>query len=216
MVQRIAGLVCLVILGGCAHSDGPSPAPIEPAGSSWSSGTDAPMGRTEVTATRLGRDVYVVGGFVPEGDETTARVDVYSIEDDEWSSGPDLPVAINHAMSATVAGRAYLIGGFRGPGLSNATRRAYVLSGDAWKAIRPMPARRAAGAAVGLDGRIYVVGGVTGDGLAPKTLVYNPRRDRWSRRPGLHVPRHHLGLARSGGKLYAVAGREQGGGNLDA
>ena len=204
----------LLLFGACAQANYSTPL-IDPAGSTWSKRANAPVARTEVTATRDGRSIYVAGGFVPEGDATTARVDVYSIDNDSWTSGPDLPTPVNHAMSATVEGRVYVIGGYLGPGLSNPTRTGFVLSGGSWEPIRPMPAARAAAAAVGLNGRIYVVGGVSGNGLASRTFAYNPARNRWSRHPGLNVPRHHLGVARLNGKLYAVAGREQGGGNLD-
>lgn len=214
MRRTALAILIAVTLGGCAGDDEPDRT--TPLGPSWSSRAAAPTERTEVTATRTGRLVYVAGGFVPEGDTTTARVDIYSINDNSWSRGPDLPVATNHAMSATVDDRTYVVGGFRGPGLTRPTRRAFVLRSGAWRAIPRMPARRAAAAAVGMNGRLWVVGGVTGKGLAAKTFVFNPRTGRWSRRPGLDVPRHHLGVARYKGRLYAVAGREQGGGNLDA
>ena len=212
-MRILLAIVATCALASCAPDEAPV---VEPLGGqpAWTTGAAAPSERTEVTATRRGRLVYVVGGFVPDGDTTTARVDIYSVDDNTWARGPDLPLAVNHAMSATVDGRAYALGGFTGPGLSRPTRRAWVLAGGSWEPIARMPGPRAAAAAAGLGGRLLVVGGVTGDGLATKTFVYNPDTNRWARRPGLRVPRHHLGLAAHDGRLYAVAGREQGGGNL--
>lgn len=218
MTAKIVATCLLLLVTGCAPGSEPEAEPRGAAQSTsgWTTKAPASSERTEVTATRRGRSIYVAGGFVPEGDSTTATVEVYSIDDDSWRAGPDLPVAVNHAMSATAGGRVYVVGGYQGPGLSNPTRRAFVLRAGAWSPIPRMPAVRAAAAAVGLGGKIYVVGGVTGNGLAAKTFVFNPRSNRWLRRPGLLVPRHHLGVARNRGRIYAVAGRAQGGGNLTA
>jgi hypothetical protein len=69
----------------------------------WKNGAQLPLARGEVTATRVGSEIFVVGGFTADG-TNSARVDAYSPGRDSWRQIRDLPVTVDHAMSAAWRG----------------------------------------------------------------------------------------------------------------
>src|SRR5688572_23520026 len=71
----------------------------------WEPRAPLPEPRTEVAATAVGREIVVVGGFLPDG-SSSARADAYSPARNEWRRLPDLPAGVNHATAATWRGKA--------------------------------------------------------------------------------------------------------------
>lgn len=171
-----------------------------------------PQARTEVAAVLAGSEIFVVGGFTADG-QNSARVDVYTPRTNRWRRVADLPIAVDHTMAAAYRGRVYVVGGY-GPGRSRLTN-ASVFANGVWTPLPPMPEQRAAGGAVVVNGRLYVVGGVasstidSSSDLAGAMLVYDIARRRWSRAPG-PTKREHLGVTALNGRIYAVAGRTAG------
>jgi len=217
---RLAAVAAL-LLAGCTSVQDPAPsdAPLRPVpppeggGPAWRRLAPVPTERTEVAAAAVGRRIWVLGGYAPDG-ATLATAEVYDTVANTWSRGPDLPVAVNHAMAATLDGVLYVAGGNDGRRPSDQVAR---LDGDRWRRLAPLPRGRQAGGLVALDGRLYLVGGVVEGGLASDTQVYDPAADRWSPAPGLPTPREHLGAAAAGGRVYVVGGRTGGiGSNLAA
>src|SRR5215218_4488522 len=214
---RLAAVAAALLLAGCTYVRDPAPsdAPLRPAGPAeaggpaWRTLAPAPSQRTEVAAAAVGRRIWVLGGYAPDG-ATLATVEVYDTAANRWERGPDLPVAVNHAMAATLDGVLYIAGGNDGDGPSPQVAR---LDGDRWRTLAPLPQGRSAGGLVALDGRLYLVGGVVEGGLAADTQVYDPAADAWSPAPGLPTPREHLGAAASAGKVYVVGGRVGGAAN---
>src|SRR5215211_1302903 len=217
---RMAAAAAL-LLAACTdfREEAPSDAPLQPVapseggGAAWRRLAPLPSERTEVAAAAVGRRIWVLGGYAPDG-ATLATAEVYDTVTNSWSRGPDLPVAVNHAMAATLDGVLYVAGGNRIISPSDQVAR---LDGDRWRRLAPLPRGRQAGGLVALDGRLYLVGGVVDGGLAADTQVYDPAADRWSPAPGLPTRREHLGAAAAGGRVYAVGGRTGGiGSNLAA
>jgi non-specific serine/threonine protein kinase len=219
MRTRVVAAVAVAVLlaAGCDGAEPPAPSPTTaatpaPGESAWRRLAPAPSPRTEVAAAAVGRRLWVLGGYAPDG-ATLATAEVYDIATDTWARGPDLPVAVNHAMAATLDGALYVAGGNDGRRPSTQLAR---LEGERWRALAPLPQGRSAGGLVALDGRLYLVGGVVEGGLAGDTHIYDPAADRWAAAPGLPTPREHLGAAASGGRVVVVGGRVAGRGNLDA
>src|SRR5829696_8175234 len=213
---RLAVVAAALLVAGCTYFEDPAPseAPLQPVpppeggGPAWRRLAPVPTERTEVAAAAVGRRIWVLGGYAPDG-ATLATAEVYDTVTDSWSRGPDLPVAVNHAMAATLDGVLYVAGGTSG--------QLARLDGDRWRRLAPLPRGRQAGGLVALDGRLYLVGGVVEGGLASDTQVYDPAADRWTAAPGLPTPREHLGAAAAGGRVYVVGGRTGGiGSNLAA
>ena len=88
--------------------------------------------RTEVAAARIGRFVYVVGGFEQRSGATTAAVERYDIARDRWRRVRPMPVALNHP--AATAHRGARVRGRRLHGPRRPARRGVVAA-----ALRPAP-----------------------------------------------------------------------------
>lgn len=195
-----AALIGLLVASGLAGAAPPR----------WSKSAPVPVARTEVAAALAGSEIYVVGGYTPDG-QASSRVDAYSPRTNRWRRVTDLPVTVHHSMAAGYRGRLYVLGGY---GPEGARQTAFVLVGGVWTPLPPLPASRAAGGAAAIGGKIYVVGGVTtignvGRSLAAETLVYDIARRRWSSIAG-PTKREHLGVTALNGRVYAVAGRLSG------
>lgn len=189
------------------------PASQEPSGR-WHTGRAIPVPIAEIAGAAIGQAVYTGGGFTPPGGSIGRWFGRYDATDDAWAPLAELPVAVHHPMMAAADDRIWLAGGYTGRlQVAEATRRldAYDPATDAWTAMPDMPGRRAAGFLVALDGRLHVVGGI---GDAPDRMwIYDVAAGAWSDAPG-PTPREHLGAAASGGRVYVVAGRGYGRGNV--
>ena len=198
MRQALAFAVLAVLFGG-GLAGAASPR--------WRSAAPVPVARTEVAAALFGREIGVVGGFLPNG-QNSSRADAYSPVRNGWRRLPDLPVRVDHAMAAGTGSELYVVGGY-GAG-SVALPSAFVFRGGRWSTLPPMPEPRAAGGAAVIRRKLYVVGGVEAPGrLAHDAFAFDLDAGRWSLAAGPR-PREHLGAATLGGFLYAVAGRTAG------
>ena len=207
-------LLCLALAAaaGCGGDDGAA------RGSGWKELAPAPLARTEVAAARVGRHIYVIGGFERDSGATTAAIERYDIESGRWVRVPDMPVALNHAAAAAYRGDVYVLGGYRGErDLSREVATLYRYDPDRsrWSRLPSAPTARAA-LAVGVIGhRLYAAGGANARGGALATLeIYDFRSRRWRTGPDMAVPREHLAGAVEGGRFYALAGRAAGRGNF--
>jgi hypothetical protein len=176
----------------------------------WSQGAPLPVPRSEVAATVAAGEIYVVGGFLADG-QASNRVDAYSPRTNRWRRITDLPVTVHHPMAAAHRGRVYVLGGY---GPQGARLTGFVLVNGVWAPLPSMPESRAAGGAAVVGSKLYVVGGVTTTAagarrLARQTLVYDIARRTWSLAPG-PTRREHLGVTALNGRIYAVGGRTAG------
>ena len=169
----------------------------------WRSAAPLPVARTEVAAARLSSEIVVVGGFLSDG-KSTGRIDAFSPRGGRWRQLAELPAAVNHAMAAAADRHLYVVGGY------GAERRGFEYVRGRWRALPKLPAPRAAAGAAIVGRKLYVVGGVSSPGkLAPRMLVFDLRRRRWSFAPG-PTPREHLAVTTANGVVYALAGRSGG------
>ena len=91
-------------------------APAASAAGRWTALRPALLARTEVAAARVGRFVYVVGGFERRSGGTTAAVERYDLRRDRWRRVRSMPVALNHPAAAAYRGDVYVVGGYTGRG----------------------------------------------------------------------------------------------------
>lgn len=186
---------------------------LQPSGR-WREGAPIPVPIAEIAGAVIGQAIYTGGGFTPPGGSIGRWFGRYDTTDDAWTALAELPVAVHHPMMAAADGRVWLAGGYTGRlQVAEATNRldAYDPVADAWTPMPDMPGRRAAGFMVVVGDRLHVVGGI---GDAPERMwVYDIATGSWSDAPG-PTPREHLGAATSGGRIYVVAGRGYGRGNV--
>jgi N-acetylneuraminic acid mutarotase len=123
MRAPVACLALSAALGaGCGGASDP-PRGEPAAAASWARLAPATLERTEVAAARVGRHIYVTGGFEERTDATTAATERYDIARDRWTRVADMPVPLNHAAAATYRGDVYVLGGYKGrSNLSDETR----------------------------------------------------------------------------------------------
>lgn len=180
----------------------------------WRALEPSPLERTEVAAARIGRFVYVVGGFERDSRATVAAVARYDIRRDRWRTVRDMPLALNHPTAVAYRGQLFVHGGYRGEaGLTEPTGALlrYDPRRDRWRRMPPAPTPRAAHAAAVVRNRLYVAGGANGSGSLRSLEIYHFRRARWSRGPSFPGPaRNHTTGVASGGRFYVLAGRDAG------
>ena len=209
MFARVA--VCAALaLAGCGGDSEPA------AVAGWESLRPATLERTEVAAARVGRFIYVMGGFESSG-VTSKATERYDIRRDRWRRVADMPVALNHAAAVAHRGRVYVLGGYSSrTGLGNevATLYRYDPGRDRWRRLPSAPTARAALAAGVIRGRLYAAGGAAGGNALRALEIYDFERRRWRRGPDMPTAREHLAGAVAGGRFYALAGRSAQG-NFD-
>jgi non-specific serine/threonine protein kinase len=193
----------------CTGAETTKPVPREQS-VDWRQLAPAPSKRTEVGAAAADARIFIMGGF-SDSEATVGTVEIYDTQTEGWQIGPPLPVSVNHPMATGHGGDVYVFGGYLGPGLADATDRAFVLRGNRWLELPPMPEPRAAGGAATIEDRIYIAGGVGPEGLASTTMVFEPAAARWSTSPGVPTQREHLGVASDGERLYVIGGRTSAG-----
>ena len=216
MALLAAGAGALAVSTGDPADAGGGPVPA--AGSvtgEWRPLAPATLERTEVAAARIGRSIYVVGGFEKATGETTGALERYDIRRDRWSRLRSMPIGLNHPAATALGGRLYVHGGYRARrDLSSASGRLYVYSpgSDRWRRLPDARQERAAHAFAALNGRLYAVGGRSEDGELSSMEIYDPTRRRWRSGPSLKgPPRDHMTGVAAGGYLYALAGRDLAG-----
>lgn len=180
-------------------------------GERWRSLRPAPLERTEVAAARVGRSIYVVGGFERESSDTSAAVERYDIDRGRWSRVRPMPVALNHATAVAHRGRLYVHGGYRdGLARPSAALLRYDPGARRWRRLRDSPTPRAAHALAAIGGRLYVAGGANDSGSLRSLEIFDLKRRSWSRGPDFPFgpARNHTTGVASGGRFYVIAGRD--------
>jgi N-acetylneuraminic acid mutarotase len=208
----VAALVAALAVGD--NGDGPTNEASKAASGRWLPLAAAGLERTEVAAARVGRHIYVVGGFEERSGATTAAVERYDIRSDSWRRMASMPLALNHPTAVARRGRVYVHGGYRGRrDLSSATAALleYEPRRDRWRRLPNASTPRAAHALAAIGSRLYVAGGANADGSLRSMEIYDFRSRRWRRGPNFPgPPRDHTTGIASRGRFYVLAGREGG------
>lgn len=215
LVGLLAGASAFAVVATTDSREPGAPPALGSATGEWRTLTPAPLERTEVAAARIGRSIYVVGGFEEGTGATTPALERYDIRRNRWERLRPMPIGVNHPTAAAWRGRLYVHGGYRGRrDLSSATPRLYVYlpRRNRWRRLPDARAPRAAHAFAALGGRLYAAGGANEEGSIASTEVYDVARRRWRQAPALRGPaRNHMTGVAAGGFFYALAGRNADG-----
>ncbi len=133
-----------------------------------------------------------------------------------WTTRASLPTARYGLGVATGNdGTVYAVGGAWGAAsgvdTSLATVEAYTPTSDTWSTKPSMPGgtRSQLGVAA-CGGKIYALGGWHWNGteyvLVGTVEAYDPSSNAWATKAPMPTPRVYLGVAASGGKIYAIGG----------
>lgn len=176
----------------------------------WTALPSASLERSEVAAARVGRFIYVVGGF--EATRTSPAAERYDIRRGRWKRVRDMPLAVNHPAAVAYHGDVYVHGGYTAnlglTGTTGALQR-YDPSSNRWSRLPPSPTPRAAQAVAVIGHRLYAAGGANETGSLRSLESYDFETGRWSRGPGFPPPaRNHTTGVASGERFYVLAGRD--------
>jgi hypothetical protein len=207
-----AGAVAVALLATDENADG-----VRATGGRWVSLQSSPLTRTEVGAARVGRFIYVVGGFLPPDGAISNQVARYDIDTGSWGLAAPLPIAVHHPAVAASGGRVFVYGGYTESasfGASTDALQSYDPAGDSWTTLAGSGIARGAATLAASGRRLYAIGGVAGGAVQRLAQVYDLRRGGWSGGPPMRIAREHLASGVSGGRIFVLGGRNPAG-NLD-
>jgi len=174
----------------------------------WEPVASLPSARGALAVAEVDGRIHAVGG-IGAGGGAVADHAAYLPDEDRWVDLAPYPIAREHIAGAAVDGVLFVVGG-RSP-LTTAAHRWDHESGN-WHELPPMPTRRAGHAAAALDGRLVTFGGEGNNqnsrGIFPEVEVYDPATDRWTRLANMRAPRHGIGAATVGDRIYVPGGAD--------
>ena len=220
---RLAVLLALAMAGAVVavalafEREEPLGPPVrDAAAGEWRPLAPAGLERTEVAAARIGRSIYVAGGFEKRSGLTTGALERYDIRANRWKRLRSMPVGLNHPTAAAYRGKLYVHGGYTGRrDLTSATGRLLVYNPrtNRWARLPRSARLRAAHGLAVVGRRLYAFGGKNNTGELRSMEVYDFKRRRWSGAPPMKgPPRDHMAGVAAGGFIYALAGRDLTGG----
>ncbi|SHL27838.1 serine/threonine protein kinase [Pseudonocardia thermophila] len=173
----------------------------------WTRGPDLPIPLHHVMAVNYRDELWVLGGWTPEGGNESGRNSdrVFALRNGAWVEMPKLLRPRVAAAAAVVGDKLVLFGGQTNGQL---TRETEVFDGTAWHDAAPIPTPREhlAGAAGG--GFVYAVGGreLSSSKNLPTFERYDPATDTWTSLPPMPTARGGLGAACFDGRVVAAGG----------
>jgi N-acetylneuraminic acid mutarotase len=202
----------LYVSGGYASATGqsePSRALLryDPRTRRWKRLREAPTARAAHAAAVIRGRLYVAGGANDSG--SLRSLEIYDFARRRWSKGPDFPgPARNHTTGVASGGLLYVLAGRDAQ--NYATSERYDPRTRRWQSLPDMRTPRGGIASARLrDGRIVVFGGEElepGGSTIAEVELFDPRTRRWRRLPDMRTPRHGLGGAALGNRVFAVEG----------
>jgi N-acetylneuraminic acid mutarotase len=148
----------------------------------WSNGTAMPTPRTEIAATNIGNNIYVIGGYTNNNWHPSAKLFIYDPEKDIWTEGSPMSTARGALTAVFIDEILYAIGGEGEHGIMD-INEAYNSKNNNWISKSPMHTARHHAASAVVDGNVYVIGGRV-QGVSPITNVnvnemYDSKMDLW-------------------------------------
>ena len=172
----------------------------------------APTPRAAQAAAFVGERLYVAGGANDSG--SLRSMEIYNVAKRRWTRGPSFPGPVrNHTTGVTTGGRFYVLAGRDSANFTAAER--YDPRRRRWQRSPDLRTPRGGIASVRLrDGRIVVIGGEElgpGGSTIGEVELFDPRTRRWRALPDMRTPRHGLGGAALGNRVFALEGGPQPG-----
>jgi len=188
----------------------------DPAADRWEKRAPLPAPRGALAVAALDGKIYAMGGehwsaAKPGTYEPVSNAAVYDPKSDAWEILPPLRYRRDHLFAAAIGGRIYAVGGRDRPNYAIQNLEVYDPAARAWSERAPMPTGRSGGAAAVVNDRLYVFGGEGNAdnpslGTFNQVEFYDPARDAWTRLAPMPLPRHAIGAAVVGKRIYLPGG----------
>ncbi|HEY3057066.1 MAG TPA: kelch repeat-containing protein [Thermoanaerobaculia bacterium] len=175
----------------------------DPAADRWTQLADLPSPRGALAAAAIDEKIYAVGGA-----PTFRELVVYDPAVDRWTTLSPMPTPREHLAAVAFGGKLYVVGGRAGT--NTGAFEMYDPLTDRWTTLASLPTPRSGLAAAVLNNRVYVFGG-EGNPAAP-TGVFSQNESfdfvsgSWRSEPPMPTPRHGIGAAAIGGRIFIPAG----------
>ncbi len=183
----------------------------DPAADEWDAVASLPRPRGAAAAAVADGRIHVVGGDAEGRGLGVRDHSAYIPQENRWVDLNDYPLAREHISAANVDGTLYVAGG-RSPLETDVHR--WNDNSQVWIPLPPMSVARAGHAVAGYEGRLVVFGGegrtsnANSDGVFPQVEVYDPGTNRWTRIDDMANPRHGIGAAVVGNRIYVPGGAD--------
>jgi N-acetylneuraminic acid mutarotase len=177
----------------------------------WRRLADAPTARSALAFVGRGRKLFAAGGTTASNDRVR-KLEVFSLKSKRWRRGPKMPTGRNHVGGAILAGRLYVTGGRPGPvNGGQTTVESYSIKARRWRTEPPLAVARSGHATVAAAGGLVAFGGeeLGGGQTIEEVERFDPVAGSWSPLPEMVTPRHGLGGAAKGQRVFALEGGPQ-------
>jgi N-acetylneuraminic acid mutarotase len=187
----------------------------------WTSLEPLPNPRGSAAVGVHGKTVYLVGGLSAKGNAVNT-VSSFDTASGKWTSlsNTPLPDVRDHGGAAVVDNVFYYVGGRTG---AQDRRKPdtwaldLTVSDKKWVDKAKIPTPRGGIAVASIGGKIYTFGGEgnpgTASGVFSDVQVYDTKTDTWSKEADMKHPRHGMGAAVVGERIYIPGGGIVQGGN---
>ena len=240
LLEQIVGVILVtLLLAGCTASVA-TPAPVSPTATPipltasptavsptaaatatdpsgvWTTRSDMPTGRWELSTCVVDGKIYAIGGAGPVY-QALRTVEVYDPTTDTWTIKSEMPTARQALSTSVVNGKIYAIGGGAAASAAYTSVEAFSVveeydpATDTWATKSEMPTARLCHHASVVDGKIYVIGG--SDASTPDDQshvwtveVYDPATDTWIQQGVMPASRASGFSSVLDGKIYLIGG----------
>ncbi len=201
----------------------------DPETNTWQRLADMPTVRAGAKTAVVDGKIYVMAGYAGKDNQGKnlkflKAVEMYDPQTDTWGRKQDMRIPRIQFGVGVVAGKIYAIGGYLNPrdwkpGLQGRLDLVEVYDpvSDTWAKRADMPTRRDGVRTAVIDDTIYAIGGagwpqVGAGGPALGTIeVYEPRVNRWTKRPDMPNLRTGFATIVIADKIYFIGGYTEGG-----
>lgn len=181
----------------------------------WRRLPGAPTARAALGLAAHRGKLYAVGGQTANNFELR-QLEIYDVRNRRWRRRAPMPTGRNHLAAVFARGFLWAIGGRRAGGQNLAAVERYDPRRNRWRRMRPLNVPRSGiGAAIARRSLVVVGGeelspGGTTIGEVERLRLAAPR-GAWRLIEPMPTPRHGLGVAAKGGRLFALEGGPQPG-----
>lgn len=180
----------------------------------WLRLRDAPTGRAALALVAIDGRLYAVGGASATSGQVR-KLEIYDPKRNYWRRGAPMPTGRNHIAAGVLVDREMIVtGGRPGPIHGNLdTVESYDAKRDRWRTLPPLGTARSGHAAVSQGGLLAVFGGEELDGgtTIEQVEAFGVDGRVWTPLPEMVTPRHGVGGAELGKRVFALEGGPQPG-----
>ena len=196
----------------------------DPETNTWQRLADMPTARAEPMTAVVAGKIYVLAGYVGKDNQGVnlkflKAVEMYDPQTDTWVRKQDMPTPRIEFGTSVVAGKIYAIGGRVHPrdkpggSWRLALVEVYDPATDTWTKRAKMPTRRTNVKAAVIQDVIYAIGGAGwpqvgnhGGPFLGTIEVYEPRINRWTKKPDMPNLRRVSSMVVIDDKIYLIGG----------